>query len=146
LGQDAFGSLQAANQSLKTFKERCEICWCPFFWDLFFAGWLSLFVDHCDYLLFVDYLLIICWLFVDYLLMFAWYLLILSIFSHWFCTCLVGCDSFRGIVEMLLDVWFETVLCGDCWEIFAGIVGELLPIWILKVSIVDGVEVTSRAL
>ena len=23
LGQDAFGSLQAANQSLKTFKERC---------------------------------------------------------------------------------------------------------------------------
>ena len=26
LGQDAFGSLQAANQSLKTFKERCEIC------------------------------------------------------------------------------------------------------------------------
>ena len=44
----------------------------------------------------ICYLLIICWLFVDYLL-------ILSIFSHWFCTCLVGCDSFRGIVEMLLD-------------------------------------------
>jgi energy-coupling factor transporter transmembrane protein EcfT len=142
LGQDAFGSLQAANQSLKTFKERCEICWCPFFGICFLRDdWVYLLI-----IVIICYLLIICWLFVDYLLMFAWYLLILSIFSHWFCTCLVGCDSFRGIVEMLLDVWFETVLCGDCWEIFAGIVGELLPIWILKVSIVDGVEVTSRAL
>ena len=67
LGQDAFGSLQAANQSLKTFKERCEICWCPFFGICFLRDdWVYLLI-----IVIICYLLIICWLLVDVCLIFV---------------------------------------------------------------------------
>jgi hypothetical protein len=123
LGQDAFGSLQAANQSLKTFKERCEICWCPFFGICFLRDdWVYLLI-----IVIICYLLIICWLFVDYLLIICWCLLDIC----WYC------QSFRiGFVHVLLDaIRFEGLLkCCLTFDLklsYVGIVGRFLPgLWV----------------
>ena len=99
LGQDAFGSLQAANQSLKTFKERWPMTeW----YDWQMTADLSLGVLHCTFarfffgdLVFGMVVEFICWLF-------RWIvddLLILFIFRSDF-------------VRVLLDA-----ISRDCWHV-----------------------------